>query len=271
MRPDGASVMDAWSLMYGHRYDEAFVLVGALHQEAQAQGGSAGHPSSPSHLLSMWGKLAERHAPARAALVRERDRLAALLLDGPADRALFRQIASVDDSLGDAAHLRRLFLQVLERDAAQASAYAHAAMPALIEAGDFALAERFLPDPERVVRSESEHLNREFASRRRRAYTAAPRIPASIHNYAAEIGKIVTVLEGRGRGADARRILAMAIDAIPATTIRRAVRTALLPGATPWYARGRPGERSFYMKERRADRLAARAGSKQLLGQRAAA
>lgn len=270
MRTNAVSVMDAWSLMHRHRHDEALALIVALHEKAQAQGGP-GDPPAQDRVLSLWGDLAQRHGPAHAALAQVRDRLAADLLAGACDRTLFRRVASVDAKLGEAAHTRTLFLQVLERDTALASTYAHAAIPALIAVGDFALAERFLPEPEKVVRNESTHLNREFTSRRGRAYTAAPRIPASIHNYAAEIRKIVTVLEGRGRGADARRILAMAIDAIPATTLRRAVRTALLPGAKPWYARGRPRERSFYMKVRRTDRLAAKAGRKLHLRQGASA
>lgn len=260
MMPDVAALMEARDLMYRRRYDAALAIVLGLHESARNHG-LVGNPAL-SYTLGLWGELAERYAPAHAALAQVRDECAAALLAGPVDRAQFGQVVLLDQRLSDAAHTHALFRQLLERDAESARAYAPAALPAMIAVGDFALAERFLPDPEQVVRNESAQLNWEFASRRRRAYTVAPRIPASIHNYAAEIRKLLAVLEGRGRGADARRILAMAIEAVAATTIRAAVRTALLPGAKPWYARGRPKERSFYMKERRTDRLAAKAGRK---------
>jgi hypothetical protein len=260
MMPDVAALMKARDLMYRRRYDAALAIVLGLHEQARDHG-LAGNPAL-SYTLGLWGELAEHYAPAHAALAQVRDDLATALLAGPVDRAQFGQIALVDKRLDDAAHTHALFLQLLERDAESARAYAPAALPAMIAVRDFALAEHFLPDPEQLVRTESAHLNWEFASRRRRAFTAAPRIPASIHNYAAEIRKLLAVLEGRGRGADARRILAMAIEAVAATTLRAAVRTALQPDAKPWYARGRPKERSFYMKERRTDRLAAKAGRK---------
>lgn len=261
MMPDVTALGQARDLMCRRRYEEALAIVTRLHN--QARGHELAGNLALGYTLSVWGELAEHHAPAHAALAQVRDEAAAALLAGPADRAQFGHVASLDKRLGDAAHTHALFLQLLERDAAVAATYAHMALPALIAVGDFALAERFLPDPERVVRKESAHLNYEFASRRMRAYTRAPRIAASIHGYAAEIGKVLRVLEGRGRIEDARRLHAMAIDAIRATTLRRAVRTALLPGAKPWYARGRPDLRKEQPKERlRHRRLLAKGARK---------
>jgi hypothetical protein len=248
MMPDVAALMKARDLMYGRRYEAALAIVLGLRESAKDHG-LVGNPAL-SYTLGLWGELAERYAPAYAALAQVRDECAAALLAGPADRAQFGQVALLDKRLGDAAHTHALFQQVLERDPALASACAHAALPAMIAVGDFTLAERFLPHPEQLVRNESRHLNWEFSSRRRRVFSTAPRLQACIHNYAAEVRKLVTVLEGRGRDTDARRILSMAIDAILATTVRRAVRTALLPGALPWYARGRPDLRKDRPKER---------------------
>ncbi|MBD8529047.1 MULTISPECIES: hypothetical protein [unclassified Massilia] len=244
-----ALLMDAQRLMFRRRYAEAFALVSRLYAHAQEPADSPGR-SALDRALYLWGELAGHHAPAHAALARVRDDLAAILRTGPPDRTLLRRVATLDASLGEAAHTRTLFLELTEHDTALAAMYAHAVLPALIAVGDFALAERLLSDPEQVVHDESAFLNREFASRRMRAYTRAPRIAASIHNYAAEIRKVLRVLEGRGRIDDARRLHTMAIDAIPATTLRRAVRTALQPGAQPWYARGRPELHKKRTKER---------------------
>lgn len=245
---DTASLLEARTLMYRRRHDEALAIAQRLYREAQAHGSPVGNPAL-TYAVGLWGELAERHAPSREALARERDGLAGALLAHP-DRRLFSHVAFLDERLHDAAHTHALFRQVLEQAPAEASAFAGIAMPALIAVGDFALAERFLPDPEQLVREESAYLNREVASRRSRPFTRGPRIPASIHAYAGAVRRILAVLEGRGRRADARRVRAMAIDAIAATTIRREVERSLQPDAKPWYLRGRPELRKIGTKEK---------------------
>ncbi len=44
--------------------------------------------------------------------------------------------------------------------------------------------------------------------------------------------------------ADVHRLRQLAADAIPATTLRREVRAALVPGAPAWYERGIPRRRN---------------------------
>lgn len=254
---DTAALLEARTLMYRRRHEEALVIAQRLYQEAQAHGGPGGNPAL-TYATGLWGELAKRHAPAREALVRERDGLAAALLAHP-DRRLFGHVASLNDRLHDAAHTHALFRQVLEQAPAEAGAFAGFAMPALIAVGDFALAERFLPDPGQLVHEESAFLNREVASRRNRPFTRGPRIPASIHAYAGAVRKILAVLEGRGRRDDARRVRAMAIDAIAATTIRREVERSLQPDAKPWYLRGRPELRKYGTKEKLRHRRLAKA------------
>jgi len=246
--PDTEALLEARTLMAGRRYDEALAIVRRLHETAQAQGGPIGNPAL-TYAVGLWGELAERHAPAREALVQERDGQAAVLL-AHLDRRHFSHVAFLDTRLHDAAHTHGLFLQVMEQEPAAAGEFARAALPALIEVGDFALAERFLPDPEEFVRRESGHLNWELTHRRNRPFIRAPRIPASIHNYAGAIKEVLAVLEGCGRKADARRVRAMAIAAIPATTIRREVERSLHPDAKPWYLRGRPELRTYGTREK---------------------
>ncbi|AWL04427.1 hypothetical protein ACFOHT_10960 [Massilia oculi] len=55
---------------------------------------------------------------------------------------------------------------------------------------------------------------------------------------------ILDVLAARGRHADVHRLRQLAADAIPATTLRREVRAALVPGAPAWYERGVPRRRN---------------------------
>jgi len=203
-----------------------------------------------SFALGHWMDLARAYPPARPALEAQRDRHVADLLDGGGGREAFRDIASINDHLGCMDQTYRVFLDLLARDPDTAQACSRRAMEAIIAAGDFALAGRFLPDPERVVRRASEFLNWEVAHRGRRRFTPAPRIKAGIYNYAEEVKQILAVLTGCGRQQEAARIAQLAADLIPATTIRRAVRAALLPGARPWYERSPQSLRAGGTKER---------------------
>ena len=189
--------------------------------------------------LLYWMDLARAYPSARTALEAQRDRHVAALLAGTGGRQAFKDLAAINEHLGCKAQTYQVFTDLLARDPDTAQACSRRAMDAIIEAGDFALAGRFLSYPEQLVRHASASLNWDVANRRVRAFTTAPRIKAHIHNYAEDVKRIVTVLEGCGRRDEARRITALAADLVPATTIRRAVRAALLPGARPWYEHGR--------------------------------
>lgn len=203
-----------------------------------------------SFALGGWMELARVYPPARVALEAQRDRHVAALLDGGGGKTAFVDLASINERLGCPAQTYGVFLELLARDPDTAQACSRRAMDAIIAAGDFALAGRYLPEPEGLVRAASQDLNWHIANRRARPFTAAPRIKAHIHNYAQDVKQILAVLEGCGRHQEARRIGKLAAELIPATTIRRAVRAALLPGARPWYERSKLAPRTPGTKER---------------------
>ena len=218
------------------RHEEALREFIWFHEHALEES-PALHGVRLSFALSHWAELGKVYPPARQALEAQRDKQVAALLDGSGGRAAFGDIASINRYLGCSDQTYAVFRALLARDADTAQACSRWAMDAIVAAGDFALAARYLPDPEHTVRRASEFLNWEVANRNRRRFTAAPRIKAGIHHYAAEVKQVLTVLTGCGRQEEARRIARLAADLIPATTIRRAVRAALLPGARPWYER----------------------------------
>lgn len=203
-----------------------------------------------SFALGYWTELGKVYPPARQALEAQRDKHLAALLDGSGGKAAFHDIASINDHLGCLDQTYQVFLALLARDPDTAQACSRRAMEAIIAAGDVALAARYLPDPERSVRAASNYLNWEVANRGRRRFTAAPRIKTFIDIYAEDVKQVLTVLEGCGRHEEARRIAQLATDLIPATTIRRAVRAALLPGARPWYERSALSLRTIGRKEK---------------------
>lgn len=239
----------ARSMTLEGRHEEALRELIWFHEHALEEEPSL-YGVRNSYGLFYWMDLAQVYPPARAALEAQRDRHASALLDGGGGRQAFGDLAAINERLDCAAHTYGVFCELLARDPDTAQACSSRAMEAIIAAGDFALAGRFLPDPERVVRRASTLLNWDVANRRVRPFTIAPRIKAGIYNYADEVKQVLTVLEGCGRHEEARRIAQLATDLIPATTIRRAVRAALLPGARPWYERSALSLRTIGRKEK---------------------
>jgi hypothetical protein len=190
-----------------------------------------------SYALGAWEELGAIYPPARAALEAVRDRDTALLLAGQGSRDLFMDVNAIHRELGEEASTHALFVELEKVDRELAQSCASVALTAIIAVGDYALAERLLPEPERVVRRQASILNADFTGRRRMRFMRAPYVATSINLYVDQVRKVLTVLDGRGRRQDAARLRRLAADLIPATTIRRAVRAALLPGAPTWRER----------------------------------
>lgn len=238
MIPDALERLHAAYLMAREgRHQEALDEYAWFHAYALDQPGL--RAVRLSFALAHWTELAEVYPPARQALEAQRDRHLAAVLGGAGGWKSFQALAAINERLGLAQQTYATFRELSARDPETASACGRLAMNAIIEARDFALAERYLPDPEHAVHASSERLNQEVAGRRTRSFTPAPRIAAAIHNYVQDVKQLLTVLEGCGRKEEARHITRLAPDLVRATTVRRAVRAALLPGARPWYERSK--------------------------------
>lgn len=179
-----------------------------------------------SYALGAWVDLGMDYPPALEALAAVRERDAARLLAGKGNRGLFHDVVAIDDELGESTRTHALCVQLEQADPALMLECASIALPAVIAAGDHALAERLLPDPEKTIRERGSFLNRVFA-RFRRQYARTMYIPSQIAIYANDVRQVLGVLERRGRVAEAARLRKLAIDIIPATTVRRAVKAAL--------------------------------------------
>lgn len=235
--------MDAWAryhaagaLVREGRHEEALREFQWFHEHALVECPSMAGVRL-SYALGAWADLGAVHAPARAALEAVRDRDTALLLAGKGDRHLFIDVSAIYRVLGEAKRTHALFVDIEKIDPSLAQSCASVALPAIIGAGDYALAERLLPDPECLVRRNASILNADFSGRRRMPFTRAPYLATSINMYVDRVREVLTVLDGRGRVQEADRLRSLAADLIPATTVRRAVRAALLPGAPTWRER----------------------------------
>jgi hypothetical protein len=143
------------------RHDELLALLLQLYAEAEG----APAPARTDYFMTMfqWKMLIEKHAPAAEALAQARDQQVRRLLDGelyagtavPADDEpeLFKRvrrfslIIDMNETLEDPRATHALFLQLEERRPELARCYAWQALPAIVEASDFALADRYRGDP----------------------------------------------------------------------------------------------------------------------------
>ncbi len=188
-----------------------------------------------SYALRGWADLAKVYSPAGLALKAVRDRKTTALLSNEGDRGTFQDVAAINEYLDCLPQTHQLFKALSQSWPEMAERCAHIALPAVLEAKDYELAERFIGDPLEKIASWSEFLNNEINRRRQRRFTHAPRITAEISIYAADVEKLQTVLKGRGRLAEAREVGRLAVDSVKATTIRTAVAAALKMGTRRWF------------------------------------
>lgn len=220
------------------RYDEALQALAWFHEHALEQDPTLAGVRR-SYALADWAVLADAHPPAAAALEAVRERNVAALLAGQGNRDQLLDAISIDHATDQPARTRDLFLQLESVAPALAASCVRVVLPQVIAAGDAELAERLMPNPDENIRQHADYLMDAFRERRKR-FTSAPSIPAEIHNYVQDVNAILDVFAARGRHAEVRRLRQLAVDAIPATTLRREVRASLAPGARPWFERGTP-------------------------------
>jgi len=224
------------------QYDAALQELVWFHDHALEQNPSL-YGVRRSYALADWAVLAEVHPPAAEALEAVRERHVAALLAGQGNRDGLLDVISIDHALDQPARTRDLFVQLESVAPALAASCIRVVLPQVIAAGDAELAERLMPDPDETIRQHADYLMDAFRERRKR-FTAAPSIPAEIHNYVQDVNAVLGVFAARGRHAEIRRLRQLASDAIPATTLRREVRASLAPGAPAWYERGVPRRRN---------------------------
>ena len=215
------------------RYEEALQEYIWFHEHSLGVAGMAG--VRLSYALHAWVELGKVYSPAGLALNAIRDRKTAALLSNEGDWNTFHDVVAINEYLGCALQTHRLFHTMSQSRPELAERCAHLALPAVLEAKDYGLAERFMGDPHTEIAHWSRHLNGELNRRRQRRFSHAPRITAEIHIYAANVDRLLTISKGRGRLAEARTLERFAVDSVKATTIRDDVAAALKMGPQRWF------------------------------------
>jgi len=189
--------------------------------------------------MFQWSLLTEAYAPARDALARMRDEQAARVLVGdfitesaafgvPGSR--FHLVVRLDEMLGDARATAALFARLEALAPEQARRDARAALPALVQAGDFTRAERYLPrDPlNRLDELNALALNLPLFPPDR----SAPRLTAELSNFVKDVRLCADTWEGLGRHAEAHALRAAALAGLAQDEMRTlAMRELAEPGA----------------------------------------
>ena len=215
------------------RHAEALPML----QQLFADAGQAMKPARSSHFIIMleWKFLADAYAPARAALQAERDGQIRLLLAGEhafgrhdsgrpqaGDMSRFSLIVEMNDTLGEARSTADLFAQLDSSAPELARQYAWQALPAIVEAGNFALADRYRRAP-------LEHLETVNALAASQplfpAPGMAPRLATELMNLVKDVRIAAAVLRGQGQATEADALYAallagLADDAMRALALR---------------------------------------------------
>jgi hypothetical protein len=202
------------------RHDEALARLLALFD-----GIVASEALAKKHLfmtMFTWGQLIETYAPAREALARARDVQAARLLDGDDDfrsgrgwpDTRFGLIVQMNRDLGDTCATRDLFVRLEALAPEQAARQAWIALPAMVAAGDFARAARYLPYRlPRDLAGRLAQLNADVSIRPLfPAGRSAPRLITELSNFVQELMLCAATLEGLGCAAEARALCDAALD-----------------------------------------------------------
>lgn len=229
---------------------EAFMW---FHDQALAEGPAA-RGAYLWAALREWVDLAKTYPPALQALQAMREQKARALLRGDGNRHQFHDVVAIDKRMERSHATHALYLALTERQPPLAAECTGMALPAIVAAGDYRLADQLRPDREARIRPRALGLARQMQWERRVCrFTKAPRRWAAIKNYADEVGLYLQIATGLGRHAEARRLQALAIDLIGAPVLRDAVRTEL---AKP--SNGSFGFAGLWHRHRKAQRREAR-------------
>lgn len=181
-----------------------------------------------SFALGYWMELSENFPKAKDVLVEIRDKKAAALLDGKGDRELFHDVISINEALGCPVDTHALFVHFDAYNPQLAVSSAKLALPAIVAAGDFSLAIRYLPQPESRVVQLSESLNEDIEDLKSFPKPQRQHIrEAYIHIYASEVQLVASVLRGLGQSQEAGRLTSLASKLVKSASVRKAVRGVL--------------------------------------------
>lgn len=187
------------------------------------------------YAFSHWAELGRQHAPALSALQTLRASQAALLLGGsdsypddvtpnPLSRSRYGTVKAIDHYLGEEGATYRLFLELVQSQPAIAARHARSMLPMLLENGDFALAQTYVPDPAARLRQSAGNVNRSGELPASESGQLFMQIQAEASNFAAESRQMVALLRGLNRDAEAAALEKESLSLLKSKAVRELVR-----------------------------------------------
>lgn len=215
-------------MLHEGRHAESLALVQELFAEAER----AAAQERWAFFMTMftWKQLAEAYAPARTALAALRDAQVAKLLAGDVycdagagglkeyqRTRRFSLVVQMNEILDDAPSTHALFVQLDAAQPALARSYAWLALPALVEAGAFALADRYRGDPLALL-ADVNGLARDmplFAPP-----GTAPRLIGDLMNLTRDVYLGMAVLRGLGQAAASDALAQALLEGLESPEVR---------------------------------------------------
>ncbi len=222
MNQDIPDIVAVNAAMEEGRYADALRFLLDLFGRAERDNGS----SAVFFAMFLWGELAAAHPPARAALAHARDEQTRRLLAGEIlanrapdewPRSRFQLIVDMNDKLEEQGVTYEVFTRLLAEQPELARREAPIAIPAILAAGDYALAERLLPDPLPRLPGLNA-LAREMPLFP--PELKAPRLASELSNFVKDVSLRVLALEGLGRADDAATLRALALKGLGSEELR---------------------------------------------------
>jgi hypothetical protein len=181
-----------------------------------------------------WKELSEVYPPAAEALIKVRNEAASAVLGAQGDTwTLFDEAVAIDRELGRSRDTYELFLSLMARDQERAKRCAAIAMPSIVEAGDFALAKKFLPHPEHYLLLKSDRLNENLERNVAPRSRAMAERDAFVHIYCEHVELLLRVIDGVGEKSWHRAATLWAIALVRPRKARSMVASLLLPDGEP--------------------------------------
>lgn len=212
------------------RYDEALTIVLSSFERIDRGDGAR---QRLFFTMFLWTLLVECHPPAREAMMRARDDQLRRVLAGddqlaPADERPAQSRASLvidmNQTLGELGSSYAMFMALREQQPELARRIAFLAMPAILDAGDFVLAEQLAPDPMRRLAGlnlDAAHLPLLPLGRQ------APRLAAELWTFAQQTRERAQALRGLGRVSEADALCRAALQGLANDEMRELAQAEL--------------------------------------------
>lgn len=206
------------------RNEDALRLILSTFDHIDSAAGDQG-----KHFITMfqWQLMIDAgYAPAREAMVRVRDEQIARLLAGqhtfgayaePWRRSRFQIVLEMNENLNDSRSSYDAFIALLDVAPEVARQHAYRVVPAMVDIGDYTLAERYLGDPLAELNMLNQYA-REFPLYPQR--DQPPRMWAELYNFARSVTLMMAVHRGLGRESEAVALHDAALGGIESLELR---------------------------------------------------